>query len=144
MCFGEYFGKFESGWCVCWYIVIFEVDMCVGRLFDLILLGVIFVSVLVVMFDSLLSVSGCVGMLFMVFEWFFMLLFMVEYVMCIFVVCRFWCYVFSFYGVIDFILILLMWLVIFVFELVYLFDVWLLCLLWIFWILKIMVYFEEV
>jgi len=99
--------------------------------------------VLVVMLDSLPSVSGRAGTLFTVLEWLFTLLFTAEYAMRILVVRRPWRYVLSFYGVIDFISILPTWLAIFVPELAYLLDVRLLRLLRIFRILKITVYFEE-
>ena len=140
---GEYLGKPESGWRARWYTVIFEADTRAGRLFDLTLLGAILASVLVVMLDSLPSVSGRAGTLFTVLEWLFTLLFTAEYAMRILVVRRPWRYVLSFYGVIDFISILPTWLAIFVPELAYLLDVRLLRLLRIFRILKITVYFEE-
>ncbi|CAJ0712029.1 ion transporter [Ralstonia mannitolilytica] len=140
---GEYLGKPESGWRARWYVIIFEAETRAGRLFDLTLLGAILASVLVVMLDSLPSVSGRAGTVFTVLEWLFTLLFTAEYVMRILVVRRPWRYVLSFYGVIDFISILPTWLAIFVPELAYLLDVRLLRLLRIFRILKITVYFEE-
>ncbi|CAJ0779636.1 hypothetical protein LMG18090_01096 [Ralstonia mannitolilytica] len=140
---GEYLGKPESGWRARWYTIIFEAETRAGRLFDLTLLGAILASVLVVMLDSLPSVSGRAGTVFTVLEWLFTLLFTAEYVMRILVVRRPWRYVLSFYGVIDFISILPTWLAIFVPELAYLLDVRLLRLLRIFRILKITVYFEE-
>ncbi len=140
---GEYLGKPESGWRARWYTIIFEAETRSGRLFDLTLLGAILASVLVVMLDSLPSVSGRAGTLFTVLEWLFTLLFTAEYVMRILVVRKPWRYVLSFYGVIDFISILPTWLAIFVPELAYLLDVRLLRLLRIFRILKITVYFEE-
>jgi voltage-gated potassium channel len=140
---GEYLGKPETGWRARWYVIIFEAETRAGRLFDLTLLGAILASVLVVMLDSLPSVSGRAGTVFTVLEWLFTLLFTAEYVMRILVVRRPWRYVLSFYGVIDFISILPTWLAIFVPELAYLLDVRLLRLLRIFRILKITVYFEE-
>lgn len=136
---GEYLGKPESGWRARWYTIIFEAETWSGRLFDLTLLGAILASVLVVMLDSLPSVSGRASTLFTVLSGSSRCC-LAEYVMRILVVRKPWRYVLSFYGVIDFISILPTWLAIFVPELAYLVDVRLLRVLRIFRILKITVY----
>ncbi|MDF3886471.1 ion transporter [Cupriavidus basilensis] len=136
-------GKPESGWRERWYTIIFEADTRYGRLFDITLLVAIVASVLIVMFDSLPAISLRLGRIFTVLEWLFTLLFTAEYVMRILVVRRPLRYVFSFFGVVDFLSIIPTWLAFFVPELAFLIDVRLLRLLRVFRILKLTVYFEE-
>ncbi|TDF67889.1 ion transporter [Cupriavidus sp. L7L] len=136
-------GQPETGWRQRWYTIIFEADTREGRIFDVALLIAIVASVMVVMLDSLPAVHDRLGTLFTVLEWGFTLIFTAEYVMRILVVRRPWRYVFSFYGIIDFISIMPTWLAFFVPELHFLIDVRLLRLLRVFRILKLTVYFEE-
>lgn len=136
-------GRPETGWRERWYTIIFEADTRAGRAFDITLLVAIVASVLIVMVDSLQGVNEHLRMLFTVLEWMFTLLFTAEYVMRILVVRRPLRYVFSFFGVIDFISIMPTWLAFFLPELAFLIDVRLLRLLRVFRILKLTVYFEE-
>ncbi|CAG2129752.1 hypothetical protein LMG31506_00694 [Cupriavidus yeoncheonensis] len=136
-------GRPETGWRERWYTIIFEADTRAGRLFDIALLVAIVASVLVVMIDSLQGVNEHLRQLFTVLEWMFTLLFTAEYVMRILVVRRPFRYVFSFFGVIDFLSIMPTWLAFFLPELAFLIDVRLLRLLRVFRILKLTVYFEE-
>ncbi|MEM5427595.1 ion transporter [Cupriavidus oxalaticus] len=136
-------GRPETGWRQRWYTIIFEADTREGRLFDVSLLIAIVASVMVVMLDSMAAVHSRLGLLFTVLEWTFTLFFTAEYAMRILVVRRPWRYVFSFYGVIDFISIMPTWLAFFVPGLHFLIDVRLLRLLRVFRILKLTVYFEE-
>ncbi|MFJ4289255.1 ion transporter [Cupriavidus sp. NPDC089707] len=136
-------GQPETGWRQRWYTIIFEADTRDGRIFDVALLIAIVASVMVVMLDSLPAVHNRLGPLFTVLEWGFTLFFTAEYVMRILVVRRPWRYIFSFYGIIDFISIMPTWLAFFVPELHFLIDVRLLRLLRVFRILKLTVYFEE-
>lgn len=136
-------GQPETGWRQRWYTIIFEADTRDGRIFDVALLIAIVASVMVVMLDSMPSVHSRLGTLFTVLEWTFTLIFTAEYVMRILVVRRPLRYVFSFYGIIDFISITPTWLAFFLPELHFLIDVRLLRLLRVFRILKLTVYFEE-
>jgi len=136
-------GQPEAGWRQRWYTIIFEADTREGRLFDVALLLAIVASVTVVMLDSLPAVNNRLGLAFTVLEWMFTLFFTAEYVMRILVVRRPWRYVFSFYGIIDFVSIMPTWLAFFLPELHFLIDVRLLRLLRVFRILKLTVYFEE-
>ncbi|MGY2487627.1 ion transporter [Cupriavidus sp. CP313] len=136
-------GQPETGWRQRWYTIIFEADTREGRLFDVALLLAIVASVMVVMLDSLPAVNNRLGLPFTVLEWMFTLFFTAEYVMRILVVRRPWRYVFSFYGIIDFVSIMPTWLAFFLPELHFLIDVRLLRLLRVFRILKLTVYFEE-
>ncbi|MDX1764203.1 MAG: hypothetical protein R3231_07775, partial [bacterium] len=59
--------------------VIFEADTPAGRLFDILLLISILLSVLAVMLDSIIAVRETHGALLYRVEWFFTILFTVEY-----------------------------------------------------------------
>jgi voltage-gated potassium channel len=136
-------GQPAAGWRQRWYTIIFEADTRAGRTFDVALLLAIVASVVVVMLDSMPSMHDRHGPLFTILEWTFTLFFTAEYAMRILVVRRPWRYVFSFYGIIDFISIMPTWLAFFLPELHFLIDVRLLRLLRVFRILKLTVYFEE-
>lgn len=81
--------------------VIFEADTPAGRAFDVVLILSITVSVLVVMLDSVAGYRAMYGELFYRMEWFFTLLFTVEYILRILSVERKRGYIFSFYGFVD-------------------------------------------
>ncbi|CAG9177092.1 ion transporter [Cupriavidus respiraculi] len=136
-------GKPDTGWRQRWYTIIFEADTREGQLFDVTLLIAIVTSVMVVILDSIPGVHRVAGAGFTVLEWMFTLMFTAEYAMRILVVRRPLRYVFSFFGIIDFISIIPTWLAIFVPELAFLIDVRLLRLLRVFRILKLTIYFEE-
>jgi len=136
-------GQPESGWRQRWYTIIFEADTHAGRLFDVVLLVAIVASVAVVMLDSIQAIHARLGTLFNGLEWLFTVLFTAEYIMRISVVRRPLRYMFSFYGVIDFLSIIPTWASFFVPELAFLIDVRLLRLMRVFRILKLTVYFEE-
>jgi len=89
-----------------WYEVIFEADTPAGKLFDVILLIAILLSVLVVMLDSVETISDSHEDLLEGAEWFFTILFTVEYFARIACARRPLRYVFSFYGWVDLLAIL--------------------------------------
>lgn len=84
-----------------WYRIIFKADTPEGRLFDVVLLWLISLSVLVVMLDSVGSVSQRWGLVFSGLEYFFTAVFTVEYLMRIWVSPKPRKYVMSFWGMID-------------------------------------------
>ncbi len=86
--------------------VIFEADTPAGRYFDIVLLVAILASVGVVMVESMPSVEGEWRGLLRVLEWFFTILFTVEYFLRLVAVGRPAKYAFSFYGVVDLLAIL--------------------------------------
>jgi voltage-gated potassium channel len=93
--------KSGKSWRQRWYEVIFEADTRAGKLFDVLLLIAIFLSVLAVVIDTVPSVhKDYAGFLFIA-EWFFTALFTVEYVARIACAPNRMRYVTSFYGVID-------------------------------------------
>jgi voltage-gated potassium channel len=70
-----------AGWRGTIYRVIFEHDTPGGKLFDVTLIASIIVSVIVVMLDSVIAVRGVYGNAFYIIEWFFTILFTVEYIL---------------------------------------------------------------
>ncbi|NQU38717.1 MAG: ion transporter [Lentisphaerae bacterium] len=82
--------------------IIFGADTPLGRGYDLVLLGIVAVSVLMVMLDSVSSFHASYGRFFYACEWVFTLFFTIEYLV------RLWCgenalrYAFSFFGIVDF------------------------------------------
>jgi len=93
-------------WRVRLHEVIFEADDRPGKLFDTVLIIAILASVTVVILDSVQTMPAWADSLFVVLEWFFTLLFTVEYVLRIIVVRKSWRYIFSFYGIVDLLAIL--------------------------------------
>jgi voltage-gated potassium channel len=86
--------------------IVFESDDWASKTFDIVLLILIFGSILIVILDSVESLRTEYGQLFLTLEWISTILFTIEYGM------RVWLsrerkeYVFSFFGVVDFLAIL--------------------------------------
>jgi voltage-gated potassium channel len=136
-------GRPAAGWRLQLYTVIFEADTRAGRLFDLVLVAFILASVAVVVLDSMASVHAQHRQLLNVLEWFFTLLFTVEYVARLACVRHPLRYARSFYGVIDLLAVLPTYLAVLVPELHALIDVRVLRLLRLFRILKLGAYVAE-
>jgi len=83
------------------YTIIFESDTKAGRLFDIILLWAILISVFITMLDSVPKLHLNLLKEFAGVEWFFTLLFTVEYLVRIIVSPKPKKYIFSFWGFID-------------------------------------------
>lgn len=137
------FGKPAAGWQRRVYEIIFESDTRAGRLFDLILLGLIVASVVVVMLDSVQAVAKGNERLFNVLEWTFTLLFTVEYAARLLCVERPLRYATSFFGIVDLLSIVPTYLAVFFPELHALIDVRVLRMLRVFRILKLTEYMAE-
>lgn len=88
------------------HIVIFGSNTRSGRMFDIILLISIILSVLAVFIDSVEKYHILYGTELYIAEWFFTILFSIEYVLRIISVKHKWRYIFSFYGIIDLLAIL--------------------------------------
>ncbi len=86
--------------------IIFEADTRAGKLFDVLLLIAILISVMVVILESVNSLSARFFSQFYAIEWFFTLLFSVEYLLRLYCVKRPLKYASSFFGVIDLLSIL--------------------------------------
>jgi voltage-gated potassium channel len=136
-------GRPLGGWRLKLYTIIFESDTRAGRLFDLVLVWMILASVAVVVLDSFESLHGRWGELFKVLEWFFTLLFTVEYVARLACVRHPSRYARSVFGIIDVIAVMPTWLALFVPGLHALIDVRLLRLLRLFRILRLAQYVDE-
>jgi voltage-gated potassium channel len=83
------------------YRVIFESDTPAGKTFDVILLWTILASVLVVMLDSVAAIRQVYGFHLYVLEWFFTVLFTIEYMLRLLSVGRPARYAKSFFGLVD-------------------------------------------
>ena len=95
-----------SGWRLRLYEIIFESDTAQGKLFDLLLLVSILFSVTTVMLESVTEIKENFGSWLLRTEWFFTILFTIEYIARLVVVQNKRKYVFSFFGIIDLLSIL--------------------------------------
>ena len=82
-------------------VVIFGTETKAGKLFDLILLWAIILSVLVVILESMDIIELAIGRYLIIFEWIFTILFTIEYIMRIYATRHPRRYIFSFWGIID-------------------------------------------
>ncbi|MGC6426260.1 MAG: ion transporter [Akkermansiaceae bacterium] len=81
--------------------IVFEAETPSGKLFDIILLWSILLSVLAVMLESVQSINEEWGNVLRSAEWFFTILFTVEYLLRVCLVRRPLRYMTSFYGIVD-------------------------------------------
>lgn len=86
--------------------IIFEADTPAGKAFDVVLIACILLSVLVVMLDSVRPIKESWGSFIYGWEWFFTIIFAVEYGLRLYSIDRPVKYATSFYGVIDLLAIL--------------------------------------
>ena len=98
--------KLKSDWRVKLHEIIFEADTRVGKLFDIILIISIVVSVIIVMIDNVAVVNKKYGDSLFILEWIFTILFTIEYFLRLFTVGRPIKYATSFFGVVDLLAIL--------------------------------------
>jgi len=96
----------STGWRHTLHEIVFEADTPAGKAFELTLLVAIVLSVAVVMLESVADIRASFGRQLIVLEWFFTLLFTVEYIVRLLSVGRPSRYAVSFFGVIDFLSIL--------------------------------------
>ncbi|HDR89810.1 MAG TPA: ion transporter [Bacteroidetes bacterium] len=89
-----------------WYRIIFETKTPAGKWFDMILLILILISVVVVIMESMAPVNRQYGKWLRTIEWIITLAFTVEYIIRIMVVRKPFRYIFSFYGIIDFLAVI--------------------------------------
>lgn len=88
------------------YIIIFRADTPAGKNFDMLLLGLIVASILLVFLESVAEIRLIYGRFIHLLEWLFTGLFTIEYLLRIFSSRKPWRYILSFYGLIDLIAIL--------------------------------------
>ncbi|MFL1011409.1 ion transporter [Flavisericum labens] len=82
--------------------VIYEADTPSGKLFDVVLFVVIIASILLVMLESVNSIDAKYHRFLNISEWVITILFSIEYIARIITVKKPFKYIFSFYGIIDF------------------------------------------
>jgi voltage-gated potassium channel len=96
------------------HIIIYGTNTVAGRLFDLILLGLILLSVVIVMLETVKEFDGKYHTFILISEWVISLFFTFEYLLRIITIKKPIRYVLSFYGIIDLIAILPMYLSFFI------------------------------
>ncbi len=125
------------------FIIIFGHNSPAGKWFDLILIFAILLSVFAISLDSVAHINLTYGTALLYIEWFFTIIFTIEYLV------RIWCtpkrfkYIFSFYGIIDLLSVLPTYLSFIFLNVHYLLILRLLRVLRIFRILKLFSYVED-
>lgn len=123
--------------------IIFEADTPAGKGFDVILIVAIVLSVAIVMLESVSRFREAFGAEIRIAEWFFTILFTVEYVLRLISIRRPLRYAFSFYGIVDLLAILPTYLSALVPGTQYLLVIRLLRILRVFRVLKLAQYMSE-
>jgi len=123
--------------------VIFGSETRLGRVFDILLIVSIVCSVVVVMLGSVVHLQLQYQQVFFYLEWFFTLLFTLEYTLRIIAVQRPLLYARSFFGIVDFLSIIPTYLSLFVPSAKYMLVIRILRLLRIFRVLKLTAYMGE-
>jgi len=136
-------GRPPGGWRRRAYEVIFESETPAGRTFDKCIVVAILLSIVVVIVDSVPHLRRRFPVSLDLAEWFFTVLFTLEYLARIVSVQRPWRYVCSFFGIVDLLSVLPTYLAVFVPEVHALLDVRILRLLRIFRIFKLTDYIVE-
>ncbi|MBV1931945.1 MAG: ion transporter [Porticoccaceae bacterium] len=123
--------------------IIFGTDTPAGKLFDMVLIYSILISVATVVLDSVAGLHANYGRWFFYLEWFFTLLFTIEYFLRIYISERPLKYIFSFFGLIDLISIIPSYLALVIVGANYLLIIRMLRVLRVFRILKLVRYMSE-
>jgi voltage-gated potassium channel len=123
--------------------IIFEADTFEGKLFDVILLILIVISIIVVMFETVTSIDKDYHKILVLIEWIVTILFTIEYIFRILTVYKPVKYIFSFFGIIDLLAILPTYLSLFIVGTQYLMIIRALRLLRMFRILKMGNYVKQ-
>ncbi len=97
---------YKKGWRHRLQVIIFEADTPAGKLFDIVLLIVILLSIIAVALETLPSLSPEWKRALFILEWGFTIFFTIEYFLRIYTVLRPMKYIKSFYGIIDLLAIL--------------------------------------
>lgn len=125
------------------HIVMDGTDTPLGRYFDIFLLVAIVASVSVVMLDSVLLLRLEYGTLFFYAEWFFTIIFTIEYVLRLFSTPNRMRYAFSFFGIVDLLSVLPSYLSLIFGGIQYLIVVRILRILRVFRVLKMKGYMQQ-
>ena len=125
------------------HIIIEGTDTRLGKLFDIVLLIAILASVAVVMLDSVLYMRLQYGTLFFYAEWFFTILFTIEYALRLFSAPNRLRYAFSFFGIVDLLSVLPSYLSLMFVGVQYLLVIRVLRILRVFRVLKLKAYMQH-
>jgi len=88
------------------YEVIFESETPAGKAFDIVLIILIFITVMAVILESIPTIHSRFGALLKFIEWIITILFTIEYIIRIWASPKPHGYIFSFFGIIDFLAII--------------------------------------
>ena len=94
-------------------IILYGTNTILGRMFDLVLLGLILLSVLLIMMETVQGINQKYHSQLIICEWVITIFFTIEYILRIISIQKPVKYVFSFYGIIDLLAVLPMYLSIF-------------------------------
>lgn len=92
----------DKNWKTKLHDIIYEADTPAGKLFDVVLLIAIIASIILVMLESIKSFDNKFHTFLNISEWIITILFSIEYIARIITVKKPLTYIFSFYGIIDF------------------------------------------
>lgn len=95
--------KTQSGWRNTIHEIIYEADTPLGKIFDIVLVFLIVLSVVLVMLESVKEIDANHHQLLLTLEWVVTIFFSLEYIARLISIRRPWKYVFSFYGIVDFV-----------------------------------------
>jgi voltage-gated potassium channel len=140
----EHFGKPSGGWRLKLFQIVFESDTPAGRLFDAIVIAAIVASVVAVIADSIAVVASRHGDALNAIEWFFTVLFTIEYLARLACIERPLRYARSFFGIVDLAAVLPTYIAIFFPEAAVLLDIRILRLVRVFRIFKLTRYLAEI
>ncbi len=133
----------QSAWRHKLFEVIFEADTPAGKFFDVVLIISITMSVVAVMLDSIKAVRAEYGAVLVAVEWFFTILFTVEYILRLVSAIRPSRYALSFFGIVDLFAILPTYLSLLVPGTHFLLVIRVLRVLRVFRVLKLVKYLDE-
>ena len=125
------------------HVIIEGTDTRLGKLFDIVLLIAILTSVAVVILDSVLYMRLQYGTLFFYAEWFFTILFTIEYLLRLFSAPNRFRYAFSFFGIVDLLSVLPSYLSLLFVGVQYLLVIRILRILRVFRVLKLKAYMQQ-
>jgi len=94
-------------------IILYGTNTILGRMFDLVLLGLILLSVLLIMMETVQGINQKYHSQLIICEWVITIFFTIEYILRIISIQKPVKYIFSFYGIIDLLAVLPMYLSIF-------------------------------
>lgn len=133
----------ESAWRGKLHEIIFEAETPAGKAFDIVLILSITLSIITVFLDSVQSLRTQYGQTLYRIEWFFTILFSIEYIFRMISVRKPWKYITSFFGIVDLISIVPTYISLFLPGSQYLMTVRILRLLRVFRVLKLTEYLLE-